>query len=158
MSLLDSYISMNIQYCTCTMKWSMYTHTVFSTKHTSTVICLPHPSFLTHIGQQCTAEILTNVRRQNSHVRAPTRQQRSKRSKYPCIEQCALAYQVFQYCDRKIKHAHLDRLGQGFVQAEQGLGLHAADHRHWALRTEVPATTDRLFALASNTKTGTPHC
>lgn len=36
----------------------------------------------------------------------------------------SLSYQIIQDGDRKIKHAHLHRLSQGFMQTEQRLGLH----------------------------------
>lgn len=37
---------------------------------------------------------------------------------------CSLSYQIIQDGDREIKHAHLHRLSQGFMQAEQRFGLH----------------------------------
>lgn len=37
----------------------------------------------------------------------------------------AAAHQVFQDGDGEIEHAHLDRLSEGSVEAEQGLGFHA---------------------------------
>lgn len=43
------------------------------------------------------------------------------------------AHQVVQDGDGEIEHAHLDRLSEGSVQAEQGLGFHAAHCTHRAL-------------------------
>lgn len=42
------------------------------------------------------------------------------------------AHQVVQDCDGEIKHAHLDGLSERPVEAEQGLGFHAARGTHHA--------------------------
>lgn len=46
---------------------------------------------------------------------------------------CSFSYQIIQDGDREIKHAHLHRLSQGFMQAEQRFGLHLTRWRECRL-------------------------
>lgn len=53
------------------------------------------------------------------------------------------AHQVIQDGDGEIEHAHLDRLSERSVQAEQGFGFHAVPWTHRAANARLHATTTK---------------